>query len=156
MYVNKCIKCGREFETKNPKRVICPDCLYPDKKMMVDGPDGDNNGIANVEHENCSTESSPQFYSSYSAGSDDRPRPPRQYNNQGGYRDLITTDIIIKAADTTVSKEVKDLIITVREDITDLITTIVLMAISNKEDLKITDLITEDLITEIKHLNRYW
>ena len=35
MYVNKCIKCGREFETKNPKRVICPDCLYPDKKMMV-------------------------------------------------------------------------------------------------------------------------
>ena len=37
MYVNKCIKCGREFETKNPKRVICPDCLYPDKKMMVSG-----------------------------------------------------------------------------------------------------------------------
>ena len=35
MYVNKCIKCGREFETKNPKRVICPDCLYPDKKMML-------------------------------------------------------------------------------------------------------------------------
>ena len=35
MYVNKCIKCGREFETKNPKRVICPDCLYPDKNMMV-------------------------------------------------------------------------------------------------------------------------
>jgi hypothetical protein len=71
-------------------------------------------------------------------------------------KDLITTDIIIKAADTTVSKEVKDLIITVREDITDLITTIVLMAISNKEDLKITDLIiTEDLITEIKLLNHY-
>ena len=35
MYVNKCVKCGREFETKNPKRVICPDCLYPDKKMMI-------------------------------------------------------------------------------------------------------------------------
>ena len=35
MYVNKCIKCGREFETKNPKRVICPDCLYPDKNMIV-------------------------------------------------------------------------------------------------------------------------
>ena len=35
MYVNKCIKCGREFETKNPKRVICPDCLYPDKKMIT-------------------------------------------------------------------------------------------------------------------------
>lgn len=32
MYVNKCIKCGEEFETKNPKRVICPNCLYSDKK----------------------------------------------------------------------------------------------------------------------------
>ena len=32
MYVNKCIKCGKEFETKNPKRVICPECLYSDKK----------------------------------------------------------------------------------------------------------------------------
>ena len=31
MYVNKCIKCGAEFETKNPKRVICPNCLYADK-----------------------------------------------------------------------------------------------------------------------------
>ena len=32
MYVNKCTKCGAEFETKNPKRVICPNCLYADKK----------------------------------------------------------------------------------------------------------------------------
>ena len=32
MYINKCIKCGAEFETKNPKRVICPSCLYSDKK----------------------------------------------------------------------------------------------------------------------------
>ncbi|MBO5737968.1 hypothetical protein J6R97_01365 [bacterium] len=31
MYVNRCIKCGAEFETKNPKRVICPACLYADK-----------------------------------------------------------------------------------------------------------------------------
>jgi hypothetical protein len=35
MYVNKCTKCGKEFETKNPKRVICPDCLYPDKKPLL-------------------------------------------------------------------------------------------------------------------------
>ena len=41
MYVNKCIKCGREFETKNPKRVICPDCLYPDKSMMPTAPSDD-------------------------------------------------------------------------------------------------------------------
>ena len=46
MYVNKCIKCGREFETKNPKRVICPDCLYPDKKMMV-SPSSTNDSEAN-------------------------------------------------------------------------------------------------------------
>ena len=32
MYINKCTKCGAEFETKNPKRVICPNCLYPEKK----------------------------------------------------------------------------------------------------------------------------
>ncbi len=34
MYTNKCTKCGAEFETKNPKRVICPGCLYPDKKDL--------------------------------------------------------------------------------------------------------------------------
>ena len=32
MYINKCTKCGAEFETKNPKRVICPNCLYPERK----------------------------------------------------------------------------------------------------------------------------
>ena len=32
MYINRCTKCGAEFETKNPKRVICPNCLYPEKK----------------------------------------------------------------------------------------------------------------------------
>lgn len=35
MYVNKCSKCGTEFETKNPKRVICPGCLYPDRKPLI-------------------------------------------------------------------------------------------------------------------------
>ncbi len=35
MYVNKCSKCGAEFETKNPKRVICPSCLYPDRKPLL-------------------------------------------------------------------------------------------------------------------------
>lgn len=34
MYVNKCTKCGAEFETKNPKRVICPSCLYPDRQDL--------------------------------------------------------------------------------------------------------------------------
>lgn len=34
MYLNKCTKCGAEFETKNPKRVICPGCLYPDRNPI--------------------------------------------------------------------------------------------------------------------------
>ena len=34
MYFNKCTKCGIEFETKNPKRVICPGCLYPDRNPI--------------------------------------------------------------------------------------------------------------------------
>ena len=64
MYVNKCIKCGAEFETKNPKRVICPSCLYADKGETQE-------------------EKPMQSYSSYSTEqrtkSYDRPQ-------QGGYR----------------------------------------------------------------------
>ncbi len=84
MYVNKCIKCGREFETKNPKRVVCPDCLYPDKKMMIDTPEG---GLpADSDNTQEYGEQTQQFYSSYSAGgNEERPYPQRQYNNQGGY-----------------------------------------------------------------------
>ena len=65
MYVNKCIKCGAEFETKNPKRVICPNCLYADK--------GDTQ-----------EEKPMQSYSSYST----EQRPQQNYNRpqQGGYR----------------------------------------------------------------------
>ena len=68
MYVNKCIKCGREFETKNPKRVICPECLYPDKKMMVSADSTDSVQTPKEEQ--------PKFYSSYSAdaGNDERPQ----------------------------------------------------------------------------------
>ncbi len=68
MYVNKCIKCGAEFETKNPKRVICPNCLYADKGSE-------------------STEEKPmQSYSSYSSYSSES--RPRSYDRpqQGGYR----------------------------------------------------------------------
>jgi len=83
MYVNKCIKCGREFETKNPKRVICPDCLYPDKKMMVGAEDTPQTSQLEPPKSSYSTEEKPQFYNSYSSGGDENPRP---YNNrQGGY-----------------------------------------------------------------------
>lgn len=99
MYVNKCVKCGREFETKNPKRVICPDCLYPDKKMMIN-PGSDSGSSATPSSaqpeaqepnlRSYSTEDRPQFYSSYSSGGNDnqnyrRPQQRNNYNNQGGY-----------------------------------------------------------------------
>jgi len=68
MYVNKCIKCGAEFETKNPKRVICPNCLYADKG-------------------NEAEEKPMQNYSSYSSYSAD-PREQRNYDRpqNDGYR----------------------------------------------------------------------
>ena len=96
MYVNKCIKCGREFETKNPKRVICPDCLYPDKKMMV-SPSSTNDSETNSTPASSysseplngysagGTEEPPRYYS---AGGNPEPRynrPQRSYNNQGNY-----------------------------------------------------------------------
>lgn len=92
MYVNKCVKCGREFETKNPKRVICPDCLYPDKKMMINAPSEEGSEapaqntseMAQEPMNGYTTENQPQFYNSYSAG-EERPRPQRNYNQQGGY-----------------------------------------------------------------------
>jgi len=31
MPYNVCSKCGQEFETKNPKRIVCPNCLYLDR-----------------------------------------------------------------------------------------------------------------------------
>ena len=84
MYVNKCIKCGREFETKNPKRVICPDCLYPDKKMMVSPSSNTETTPAEEPLKGYSaggTDEPPRFYS---AGGSPEPRynrPQRQYNN---------------------------------------------------------------------------
>ena len=69
MYVNKCIKCGAEFETKNPKRVICPSCLYADK------------GNESTDEKHVQNYSS---YSSYSA----EPREQRNYQRpqNDGYR----------------------------------------------------------------------
>lgn len=93
MYVNKCIKCGREFETKNPKRVICPDCLYPDKKMMVNpSEDASQKEFENSEQKpaetmnSYSSESVPRYYSA--GGNDERyDRPQRNNYNQGYSRD---------------------------------------------------------------------
>ena len=102
MYVNKCTKCGAEFETKNPKRVICPNCLYPDKKPGAEtGSDNEDTG-----HNHSSEQNSGSSYerpASYSAGGysydngyqrreersyqQDRPRYDGGYQRpqQGGY-----------------------------------------------------------------------
>lgn len=94
MYVNKCIKCGAEFETKNPKRVICPNCLYSDKKYTEE---------LSQEAANASTtpKDAPQM-NSYSFGNDNseeeksfRPydrnsrseRQPYNRNNNTRYND---------------------------------------------------------------------
>ena len=98
MYVNKCVKCGREFETKNPKRVICPDCLYPDKKMMINptvspmSSQVEETPQASYSADNSQAsfggaDEQPRFYSSYSAG-EGRPQPNGSYRrdtNRGGY-----------------------------------------------------------------------
>ena len=38
MFTNQCSKCGEVFETKNPKRVICPNCLYPEGTVAAPRP----------------------------------------------------------------------------------------------------------------------
>ena len=101
MYVNKCTKCGAEFETKNPKRVICPNCLYPDKKSGSED-SGENqqnqSGYQNSDSHGESYER-PSAYSAGGYSSDnyqrreerpyqqDRPRydGQRSYNRDGGY-----------------------------------------------------------------------
>ena len=90
MYLNKCIKCGREFETKNPKRVICPDCLYPDKSMIINNSNvEDGSKTQGNENPLKSEEQAPRYYS---AGGDDenqprysRPQSNRYPNNRGGF-----------------------------------------------------------------------
>ena len=77
MYVNKCTKCGAEFETKNPKRVICPNCLYPDRQ---DAPLSSYNNVLK-QPENISEkqeEKAPEQF---------QPRRPQQggYSAGGGY-----------------------------------------------------------------------
>lgn len=79
MYVNKCIKCGEEFETKNPKRVICPNCLYSDKKYTEE--------LSN-EAANAATSQDESQPKSYSFGTENHEREYRSYdrNQNGGQR----------------------------------------------------------------------
>ena len=69
MYTNKCIKCGKEFETKNPKRVICPECLYPEKGAGEPVIPRDDTG--NIQ----------DYSRGYSAGTGNPQGYNRKYNN---------------------------------------------------------------------------
>lgn len=91
MYINKCTKCGAEFETKNPKRIICPNCLYPDRKPILDT----NTTNDNTDTSQQQQQERPQMRSSYSYEGNpeeqQRPYPPRNnyqrpsHSNYGGY-----------------------------------------------------------------------
>ncbi len=98
MYVNKCIKCGAEFETKNPKRVICPDCLYPDKKMSLSSDLNDGGSQQNQQNrqeeplsqQNDNADVKQSYYGSYSSetsqqGSYQAGYHAGGYSSQGGY-----------------------------------------------------------------------
>jgi len=69
MYINKCTKCGAEFETKNPKRVICPNCLYPDKKLSPE-----------VTVSESAETPQPEYPTNYSSDSYDE-TPQKTYEN---------------------------------------------------------------------------
>ena len=84
MYINKCTKCGAEFETKNPKRIICPNCLYPDRKPILDT----NTTGENQSDLQQNQQEKPQMRSSYSyeGNSEEQPRPyPPRNNYQRSY-----------------------------------------------------------------------
>ena len=109
MYVNKCIKCGAEFETKNPKRVICPNCLYSDKKYTEE---------LSKEAENITTKSQTNN-SAYTFGSDETKEETRYKSstkkratgtNAEKIRDIIA-DIITEEITEIKAAAIKDLII---------------------------------------------
>ena len=78
MYQNKCTKCGKEFETRNPKRVICPDCLYPEKSSTT----SENE----TPQENYTQEGNTEKPSLGNQGGYNRPQGGySQGGNQGGY-----------------------------------------------------------------------
>ena len=78
MYQNKCTKCGKEFETRNPKRVICPDCLYPEKSSTT----SENE----TPQENYTQEGTTEKPSLGNQGGYNRPQGGySQGGNQGGY-----------------------------------------------------------------------
>lgn len=76
MFTNKCMKCGSMFETKNPKRVICPNCLYAEKKTNVDNSGGE-------ERKNAASYSSSYISQSQYEWNRSSQRKMSSYSTQG-------------------------------------------------------------------------
>lgn len=110
MYINKCTKCGAEFETKNPKRVICPNCLYPERgaaaqsdETKTDSGETEKKEYLNGYSSGASFGGEEKDYRSSNYGNYERnnsynrydrnssynrnDRPQRSYDNRGGYGD---------------------------------------------------------------------
>ena len=88
MYTNKCIKCGKEFETKNPKRVICPECLYPEKgagEPVI--PSDDTGNIQDYSRGYSAGTGNPQGYNNRQNYGQERYNSPRPRNNNFQRRD---------------------------------------------------------------------
>jgi len=83
MYVNKCIKCGAEFETKNPKRVICPNCLYAEKGSTTATSSTGDDAQPLQSYSSYSTEDRPQRR--FDNRNNQRPRNNYGNNNRGRY-----------------------------------------------------------------------
>ena len=80
MYINKCTKCGAEFETKNPKRVICPNCLYPERKATEESEVAVSSSMSADISQSERSEYLNGYSSGASFGGDDRDYQQRSYN----------------------------------------------------------------------------
>ena len=87
MYENNCSKCGITFETKNPKRIICPDCLYKTRDAE-EGPQAPQGGFRDEGGFAPSSEDQRGHYAPRQGNYQNRGGYPQQggYQGQGGYQ----------------------------------------------------------------------
>jgi hypothetical protein len=80
MFTNQCSKCGEVFETKNPKRVICPNCLYPEGAVA---PRPSGGGPAPYQQQRPSYPPQQGYGQGYGPQGGYAPRPQQGYGQQG-------------------------------------------------------------------------
>ncbi len=79
MYKKNCVKCSAPFETKNPKRVICPNCLYPERPPAGGG---GGQGGGKMPYGGGPPQGRPQGGGGY--GNEAQRYAPRPHGGQGG------------------------------------------------------------------------